>query len=127
MIRGSARTPGQERTCPMTFRTRRTRTLGAVALAGGVLLLGGLTPASAMPAASDSGSSPTCFDPDAWGLGGSSARGGHGGTDHRDITRAQQRAIEKRTRAILAAKGGKPGGGGGGGGTTSRSVPVYVH
>jgi hypothetical protein len=105
----------------MTFRTRRTA-LGAAALAGGVLLLGTLTPATAMPSASSAGSTTTtCFEPGAWGLGGSSARGGHGGADHRDISRSEQRAIESKTRKILAAKGDTTAA------RTDATVPVYVH
>jgi hypothetical protein len=87
-----------------------------------------------MPAASDGGSTTsTCFDPSAWGIRGSAARGGHGGLDHAAVSAAQQRAIERQTARILAAKGKggkKPGGGGGGGSTggtvTPVSVPVYV-
>ena len=105
----------------MTFRTRRAA-LGVTALAGGVLLLGALTPATAMPAASSAGSTTTtCFEPEAWGIGGSSARGGHGGADHRDISRAEQRAIASRTRKILAAQGDSTAA------RTDATVPVYVH
>ncbi len=104
----------------MTFR--RTHRLGAAALASGVLLLGGLTPATAMPAASGSGSTTrTCFDPAAWGLGGSAARGAHGGVDHRGISRSEQRAIAAKTRRILDRKGTTTAA------RTSAQVPVYVH
>lgn len=74
-----------------------------------------------------------CLDP----ADGAAARGGDHAraSDHRDVSVAEQRAIEKRTKAILAAKAAKKpqppgGGGGGGGGTTSYSkanIPVYVH
>jgi hypothetical protein len=51
----------------------------------------------------------------------------HRGEDHRDVSAAEQRAIEKRTQQILAAKG-RPGSGGGGSGTfESADIPVYVH
>jgi hypothetical protein len=105
----------------MTLRTRRTHLLGSAALASGVLLLGALTPAAAMPAAGDSGrTTAPCFDPEDWGLGGSEARGGHGGADHRDISATERRAIERRTDRILAAQGGD-------GARTSATIPVYVH
>ena len=97
--------------------TLRRAHLGAATLAAGVLLLGGLSPATAMPAASGGGdTTTTCFDPSAWGLGGSAARGGHGGADTRDVSRSEQRAIAKRTKQILARKGHA-------GGTTTRRPP----
>ena len=106
----------------MTLRTRRTPLLGAAALAAGALLLGGVSPAVARPAASDGGgTTSTCFDPEAWGVGGASARGGKSGADHRDVSRTEQRAIERRTKRILAAKGGSTAA------RTDASVPVYVH
>jgi hypothetical protein len=52
---------------------------------------------------------------------GSSARGvgGHG-ADHRDVSAAERRAIERRTDRILAALGGSVS-------TASTTVPTYVH
>jgi hypothetical protein len=61
-----------------------------------------------------------CFDP---GESGASARGAGGsGPDHRDVSPAEQRRIEKRTAAILNQQGAAPG-------TTASigQVPVYVH
>jgi hypothetical protein len=129
----------------MTSRTRRASRLGLAALACGVLVVGGVGPASARPSAAGSsasahsaGSGAACFDPAAWGIASGAARGGRGGLDHSEISAARQRAIEKRTAKILASKsqgkgkpggGGTGGGGGGTGGTTPPSVtiPVYVH
>jgi hypothetical protein len=55
------------------------------------------------------------------------ARGGWGNSDHRDVSAAEQRAIEARTAKILAAKG-KPGGETPGAGVaTAGTIPVYVH
>jgi hypothetical protein len=107
----------------------RLRTLSrATALAGATLLaLSGLS-APAQAALPTGARGPACFDPVAAGAGSTAARGGHGfgERDHRDITPAQQRAIEARTAKILANGKGKPGGGG----TTvaqAGNIPVYVH
>ena len=74
-----------------------------------------------------------CFDPTSVGAAARGATNPRAG-DHRDITVKQQRAIEARTKQILAAKAagaakGKPGGGGGGTGTGGplNNIPVYVH
>jgi len=74
-----------------------------------------------------------CFDPtavDAAARGATNPRA----DDHRDISAKQQRAIEAKTKQILAAKAlgaakGKPGGGGGGTGAGGplNNIPVYVH
>ena len=66
----------------------------------------------------------SCFGPHDIGAG---ARGGADlrGIDHRDISVREQRAIERRTAKILAAKGGRPGGGGNP--SAGATVPVYVH
>jgi hypothetical protein len=96
------------------------------AMAGATMLaLAGVTvPAqAALPAANRA---PACFDPANVGAGGAAARGGFADRDHRDITPAQQRAIEARTAKILGAKG-KPGGGGGSGAAQAGNIPVYVH
>ena len=100
----------------------------AAALAGTTLLAlaGTVVPAQAALPTADRG--PACFEPSSIGAG-AAARGGQGfgDRDHRDITPAQQRAIEARTDKILANKG-KPGTGGGGGGVAQAgNVPVYVH
>jgi hypothetical protein len=50
------------------------------------------------------------------------ARGGHG-TDHRDVSLKQQRAIEARTKSILKAKGTSLSEAA----AVSATVPVYVH
>ena len=100
----------------------------AAALAGTTMLAlaGTVIPAQAALPTADRG--PACFEPSSIGAG-AAARGGQGfgDRDHRDITPAQQRAIEARTDKILANKG-KPGTGGGGGGVAQAgNVPVYVH
>ena len=109
----------------------RLRTLSrATALAGATMLaLSGLSaPAQAALPTGERG--PACFDPVAAGAGSSAARGGagFGKRDHREITPAQQRAIEARTAKILAKGNGK--GKPGTGGTTvaqAGNIPVYVH
>ena len=83
-------------------------------------VLGGVVaPAQAMPSLERG-----CFEPAEY-AGARVAGDDQRGADHRDISAAEQRAIEKRTRNVLAAKG-----------TTSAwagaefsgaSVPVYVH
>ena len=99
------------------LRTHSAALIGAAAIA----LLGATAPANAAVPASERGS--TCLDPHDIGAG---ARGGDPhGADHRDISAKEQRAIAKRTNAILAEQG------------TSRAearrkaaaatVPVYVH
>ena len=94
----------------------RSATLaGALALA----FAGSATPSyAALPTADRAG---YCYETDG---GGASARGGHG-PDHRDISKAEQRAIEARTDRILARKG-KPGGDGGDA-AGPVEIPVYVH
>ncbi|WP_410792270.1 zinc metalloprotease [Kribbella sp. C-35] len=85
----------------------------AVLIAGSALLL---TPLSGQATArTPVGEAPDCFVPPA----GASAKGGHG-ADTRDISAAEQKAIEVQTAKLLKAK-------------TARSVaaavnvPVYVH
>ncbi len=109
----------------LRLRYRAAALAGASALA----LAGTLAPAQAALPTSERGTA--CFDPAAVGAGSAAARGGSGfgERDHRDISAAQQRAIEERTDKILANKG-KPGGGGNGGGggvAQAGDVPVYVH
>ncbi|MGI8901670.1 MAG: M43 family zinc metalloprotease [Nocardioides sp.] len=98
--------------------------LKSAALAGAtVLLLGGLVgPAQAALPTSDR-PEPCRGGTSTDSPAGASARGGTGGArelDHRDMTAAEQRAIEARTAKILAARGGgKP--------TAGITVPTYVH
>ncbi len=109
----------------------RTLTRTALALGAAFALAGSsLTPTIAVAVAAEDGAG--CFEPaDA----GAAARGGTNARahDHREITAKQQRAIEKKTAAILAARNGRkpqpPGGGGGGTGTggPKSNIPVYVH
>lgn len=82
------------------------------------------TSAQAMHVRSD-GVHSECFDPQSIGAGARFVEAVRGG-DTRDITLAQQRAIERRTQRILASKGYSPN-------RTSNlaagtfDVPVYVH
>ncbi len=97
------------------------------AVAGATMLaLAGVTvPAHAALPTADRG--PQCVDPHEAGDGSAAARGGFGDRDHRDISAAQQKAIEARTAKILREKG-KPGGGGGGSTVAqAANIPVYVH
>lgn len=93
----------------------------AVAVAGLTVLLGGLaTPAQAQFAASDAPSK-RCFDPHSAGARGTQVRG----ADHRDVSLREQRAIERRTRAILGRRSTTQA-------TTTAAfaganIPVYVH
>jgi hypothetical protein len=95
---------------------RTTIRLGAVAAAGLVVALAGLTaPASALSADGSSGNG--CLETDA---ASASARGGQGhGADHRDVSVTEQRAIAKDAKERLAKKPGGP--------VSGASVPVYVH
>ena len=103
--------------------TRTRYRVAALASATMLALAGTVVSAQAVEPVSSRSSG--CFDPASVGAGGAAARGGFADRDHRDITPAQQRAIEARTAKALK---GKPGGGGGGGGTPSAgNVPVYVH
>ncbi len=100
--------------------SRTLRRGAAVAGALVLVLAGALTPAQAALPRSERAA---CFDPTSVGAG---AKGGPArGLDHRDVSAAEQRAIEERTAEILASQGkgkgssGKPG--------KSVAVPVYVH
>jgi hypothetical protein len=78
-------------------------------------------PSSASPAAERTASvEQECYEPGADIA--TAARGGQA-HDHRDVSPAAQRAIERRTRAILARKASRQGRTAALGG----SVPVYVH
>ncbi|NUR09486.1 MAG: zinc metalloprotease [Nocardioidaceae bacterium] len=99
-----------------------------VALAGTTALLGGLglsaAPAQAVEPVAARGAD--CFDPADIGAGtggAAAARGGRAGEDHRELSAQERAAIEKRTRAILAAQRQQPGATA----VAGASVPVYVH
>jgi hypothetical protein len=103
----------------------RRRLLRTAALLGSsALALTALSgPAHAAQPRGESGAA--CFSPAAAGArtaGTARTRSG----DTRDISAAEQRAIEVRTQKILDRRG-KPGGGGGGGTSSGAAVPVYVH
>jgi hypothetical protein len=98
-----------------TLRTNILVMLGATALAVGV----SAGPAHAMRSASDIGGR-SCFDPAAVGAGGRTAS--VRGTDHRDVSLREQRAIDRRTKQILQQKGISPKRP-----PSGVTVPVYVH
>jgi hypothetical protein len=98
---------------------RSAALVGVAALA----LSGAVAPANASTPSSDRGSS--CFDPHDIGAGARGASSGFGAHDHRGVSLKEQRAIEARTKKILAAKG--KAGPGAAAGTTSGTIPVYVH
>ncbi|MBA3233262.1 MAG: zinc metalloprotease [Propionibacteriales bacterium] len=97
-------------------RLRRTTAaaIGAVALAFALPT----TSAQAMPA--NESTPRQCFEPASMGA---RAAGSDRPADTRDVTPKQQRAIEKRTKAILDAKGVTARAAA----TTGGSVSVYVH
>jgi hypothetical protein len=105
------------------MRSFITRPRAAAALLAGSALI--MTPlsgqATARPAV-DQHSVSDCFVPPG---GGAAARGGHG-ADTRDISIAEQKAIEARTAQLLKAKGhsGVPSASGT---LAAASVPVYIH
>ena len=88
--------------------------LGATALT--LTTLG--APAQAMRSSDAANAGSSCVVPS----GSDAARGGHG-TDHRDVSLKQQKAIESRTRSILKAKGTSLGAAA----AVAATVPVYVH
>jgi len=96
-----------------------TRLRGAATAAAVVLTLAAtLAPAQAAEPVADR--APTgCVQP---ASAGAAAKGGRAEVqDHRDVSAAEQRAIEERTADILRAKGAAASR------TASVSVPVYVH
>jgi hypothetical protein len=96
-----------------------TRLRGAATAAAVVLTLAAtLAPAQAAEPVADR--APTgCVQP---ASAGADAKGGRAEVeDHRDVSAAEQRAIEERTADILRAKGAAASR------TASFSVPVYVH
>lgn len=104
-----------------TSRTLRFASAHAVA-ALGLAALGLTAPAEASPVIEAASSE--CITPETHSDEADAARGGNG-KDHRDISATEQREIEARTNAILAAKGKAPLG------TStalaSATIPVYVH
>ncbi len=113
------------------------RPLAATAASLGTLAalaLGAASPAAAYDAspAGTARSSATvdCFAPGSDGATGASAsaRGGFGnGRDHREVTRAEQRAIEARTDKLLKGKPGTGSGGEPGLAPQGGTIPTYVH
>lgn len=107
------------------MRIARARRIASASAVGALAFatLGLTAPAQARPFAADTGAV-TCVTPDTHSDEADAARGGDG-KDHRDISVAEQRAIETRTNAILTAKGkptlGTPTA------LASASVPVYIH
>nr|MBA2444153.1 zinc metalloprotease [Nocardioidaceae bacterium] len=100
-------------------RLRRVTVAAMSSVALGITLTA--VPAQAMPAREGSGSV-GCFEPASTGAGARSATGERQ-ADHRDVSRRQQRAIERRTARILDRQGVTAGE------TTqlAATVPVYVH
>jgi hypothetical protein len=93
----------------------------AVLLAGTALAFSPLGGQATAKLPADQTGNPACFTP----AEGTAARGGHG-ADHREMSAAEQKAIEARTAQILKAKkarGLTPQAGT----LASASVPVYVH
>ena len=96
---------------------RPLRRVAAIAAASVLTLAAAAAPMQLTAAAAGTGGD-ECFDP---AESGASARGTSArDADHRDVSRAEQRAIEKRTAQILA---GRPGGTG----ASIASIPVHVH
>jgi hypothetical protein len=101
--------------------THILRLTAAAGLGATVLTVVGLAvPAQARVA--DPGSA--CIKPTSTGVA-SSARGGASGLDHRGISAAEERAIERRTDSRLAAK--RAAGLSGGSSLVARRVPVHFH
>jgi len=98
------------------------RPLRAVALAGAALLVLATTaPVHAAPALQSRGGG--CFSPATVGAAGRAAPGARTrDADTRSMSASEQRAVEQRTRDLLAARG-KPGTGP----FAAVTVPVYVH
>ena len=92
--------------------------LARLLVRGSVLALLGIISVPAQVAIAEA----DCFDPASVGAG---AKGGdeERAADHRDISADQQRAIEKRTKEIVAAKVGASALAG----NSKANVPVYVH
>jgi len=102
------------------LRRNITAVLGAVALLSAVQT----APAQAREAVEFTGAA--CVDPhseDEHATEGARSAGGGRADDHRDVTPRQQRAIERRTKAILDRQGVTVAAAA----TTSAAIPVYVH
>jgi hypothetical protein len=106
------------------MRTKQNLRVASMAMLGATALtlttLG--APAQAMRSDDAARTGSSCIVP----TGADAARGGHGtdhGTDHRDVSLKQQKAIESRTRAILKAQGTSLSAAA----AVSATVPVYVH
>ena len=104
------------------MRSFITRPRGAaVLLAGTALLFSPLSSQATAQLPTDQLPKSDCFVPP----GGSAAKGGHG-PDTRDISVAEQKAIEARTAQLLKAKAARgiavPNGA-----LASATVPVYIH
>ncbi len=105
--------------------THPLRLAAAAGLGATALTMAGLTaPAQAVALETETAASVSsaCIDRATSG-GASAARGGHSGLDHREISVAEQRAIERRTERRLEARGvsakKKK--------AVAATVPVYVH
>lgn len=102
-----------------TLRVASASAVSALAFA----TLGLTAPAQASPVVEDV---TTCITPETHSDEIDAARGGDG-KDHRDISASEQRAIEARTNAILAAKGKAPLGSTAAAAAVSATIPVYIH
>ncbi|MEU8227301.1 zinc metalloprotease [Kribbella sp. NPDC048915] len=91
----------------------------AVLLAGSALAFSPLGGQATAQVPVDEVAKAACFTPEE----GSAARGGHG-ADHRELSAAEQQAIEARTAQILKSKRGVAPKAGT---LASASVPVYIH
>ncbi|MBA3310229.1 MAG: zinc metalloprotease [Nocardioidaceae bacterium] len=101
------------------LRRSAAAALGATALA----FVLAPPPAQAMPTPEPAGAKAECIELEP--KGAADARGGERsqGKDHRDVSLRQQRAIERRTNAILKAEGVTASETA----TLSATIPVYVH
>lgn len=89
----------------------------AVLLAGTALAFSPLAGQATAQLPVDATGNPACFTPEE----GAAARGGFG-ADHRELSAAEQKAIDAKTAEILKAKRGFTAGT-----LAAASVPVYVH
>ena len=125
------RTGRPRRKAPPVRTPLSSRLLAASASLGAVaaLALGTVPPAAAYDASAAgtdrAGANAGCFTPGGDGASDAAARGGFGnGRDHREVTKAEQRAIEARTARLLQ---GKPGAGSGGLAPQGGTIATYVH
>lgn len=94
----------------------------AAALVTAGLVASGLS-AQAQPAPHGGGSDYFACLVAAAGGDAADARGGHGGLDHPSVSRAEQAAIEKQTKALLDKKGLSLGEAA----AVSATIPTYIH